>query len=48
MPETSEQLYWIIKASPYATAIEIITMQADFMFKLEWCMDLEKNSIPSY
>lgn len=47
IPETSGQLYWIMQASPYAITIKIITMQVDFMVKLERCMDLE-NSISSY
>lgn len=34
-----------MQASLYAIAIKIITMLVDFMFKLEWCMDLKKNSI---
>lgn len=37
-----------MQASLYAIAIKIITMLVDFMFKLEWRMDLKKNSISSY
>lgn len=48
LPETSEQLHCIMQASLYAIAIKIITKLVDFMFKLEWCMDLKKNSISSY
>lgn len=47
IPEPHEQLYWIMQASPYAIMTKIITMQVGFMFKLEWRMDSEKNSISS-
>lgn len=48
IPETSEQFYRIMQASLYAIEIKIITMLVNFMFKLEWCMDLKKKSVSSY
>lgn len=35
LSETTEELYCIMQASLYATAIKIITMLVDFMCKLE-------------